>query len=71
MSVGTTYSPAVPMGWATSYKLWPMFTYGKWLLGSVQTFSGGFLCLGGDFREGVFVGGYFHGETCHGGREFQ
>ena len=32
MSLGTTYSPAVPVGGAASYKLWPVFTYsnGYW-----------------------------------------
>ena len=32
MSLGTTYSPTVPVGGAASYKLWPLFTYtnGYW-----------------------------------------
>ena len=36
MSLGTTYSPAVPVGGAASYKLWLVFTYSNGLLGSVR-----------------------------------
>ena len=52
MSLGTTYSSAVPVGGAASYKLLPVFTYSNCycLLGNVQTFSGGFFWFGGELR---------------------
>ena len=49
MSLGTTYSPAVPMGGAASHKLWPVFIYsdGYWEVYRRFQF---FFCLGGDLR---------------------
>ena len=31
---------------------------------------GGIFCLGGYLRGGGYLGGYFHGETCHGEENF-
>ena len=49
---GMTHSPTVPGGGAASYKLCPVFTYSIYsityrLLGSIQTFSGGFFLVWG------------------------
>ena len=41
----------------------------KWLLGSVQTFSGGFFGWGW-FKRGGYSGGAVHGGICHRGRKF-
>ena len=59
MSLGTTYSPAVPVGREV--------VTGK----CTDVFRGIFFGLGGELRGEGYVGGYFHGETSHGKREFQ
>ena len=54
MSLGRTYSPAVPVGGAASYKLLPVFTCsnGYWEL--YRHFQGDFFGLGGRVEgEGV------------------
>ena len=58
MFLGATYSPTVPVGGATSYKLWPVLTYSNGIFGKVQTFSGGFFRLkgGGGWEEGDMLG---------------
>ena len=39
----------------------------QWLLGIVQTFSGGLFWFGWEeLREGDYVGGFSHGGTSHG-----
>ena len=69
MSLGTTYSPAVP--WeglqATNFDLClhTVMVTGK----CTDVFS--FFFVYGEIRGGDYMGGYFHGETCHGGRELQ
>ena len=52
MSLGTTYSPAVPVGGAASYKLRPVFTYSKGYWEVYRRFQGDFFGLGGDLRGG-------------------
>ena len=47
MSLGTTYSPTVPVGGATSYKLWPVFTYSNGYWEVYRRFQGDFLVGGG------------------------
>ena len=55
MSLGTTYCPTVPVGWAASYKLWPVITYsnGNW---EVYRRFRLFLAGGEGLREGDYVG---------------
>ena len=47
MSLGTTYSPAVPVGGAVSYKLWPVFTYSNGYWKVYRRFQGDFFGLEG------------------------
>ena len=42
MSLGTTYSPTVPVGGTTSYKLLPMLTYSNGYLEVHRRFQGDF-----------------------------
>ena len=70
MSLGTTYSPAVPVGGAASYKLWPVFTYSNGYWEVYRRFQGDFFGLGGELRGGGYVGVSFHGGTSHWGRDF-
>ena len=53
-------------------KLWtsPIVYIWHWLLGSIQTFSGEIFLVEEVSGRGVYLEGYFHGETLHGGREF-
>ena len=46
MSLGTTYSPAVPVGGAASYKLWPVFTYTNDYWEVYRRFQGDFFGFG-------------------------
>ena len=46
-----TYSPAVSVGGAASYKLWPVFTYGNGYLEVYRRFQGDFFGLGGEWKE--------------------
>ena len=43
MSLGPTYSPTVPVGGATSYKLWLLLTYSNGYLEVYRRFQGDFL----------------------------
>ena len=71
MSLGTTYSPTVPVGGTASS--------GKRSTLSVENvpwdvFRGIFWFRGGGGLEkfkGGYVEGSFHGGVCHGGSEFQ
>ena len=47
MSLGTTYSPTVPVGGATSYKLLPGFTYSNGYWKVYRRFQEDFLVGGG------------------------
>ena len=47
MYLGITYSPTVPVGGATSYKLWPVLTYSNGYLEVYRRFQGYFLGWGG------------------------
>ena len=47
MSLGTTYSPAVAVGGAASYKLWPVFTYSNGYWEVYRRFQGDIFGLGG------------------------
>ena len=69
MSLGTTYSPAVPVGGAASYKLWPEFTYSNGYWEVYRRFSLGYFWFGRESWGGGYVGGSFHGGTSHGGEE--
>ena len=53
MSLGTTYSPAVPVGGAASYKLWPVFTYSNGYWEVYRRFQGDIFGLEGELRGGV------------------
>ena len=53
MSLGTTYSPAVPVGGAASYKLWPVFTYSNSYWEVYRRFQGDSFGLGGSWGGGV------------------
>ena len=48
-----------------------MFTYSNDYWEVYRRFQGDFFGLGGRVGGGGYVGGHFHGETSHGGREFQ
>ena len=48
-----------------------MFTYSNDYWEVYRRFQGNFFDLGGRVKGGGYVGGYFHGETSHGEREFQ
>ena len=48
-----------------------MFTYSNGYWEVYRRFQGDFFGLGGDLRGEGYMGGYFHGETSHGGSEFQ
>ena len=62
MSLGTTYSPTVPVGGATSYKLRPVLTYSNGYLEVYRHFQGDFLAGGGvEFRE-LSLEEFFMGE---------
>ena len=61
MSLGTTYSPAVPMGWAASYKLRPVFTNSNGYWDVYRRLEGDIFGLGGELGGGGYMGGYFHG----------
>ena len=50
MSLGTTYSPAVTVGGAASYKLWPVFTYSNGYWEVYRRFQGDFFGLGGELK---------------------
>ena len=52
MSLGTTYSPAVPVGGAASYELWPVFTCSNGYWEVYRRFQGDFL-----FRGEIWGGG--------------
>ena len=71
MSLGTTYSPHSP--WeglqVTNFDLCLhiVMVTGK----CADVFRGIFVCLGGYLRGEGYRGGSFHGETSHGGRDFQ
>ena len=69
MSLGTTYSPTVPVGGATSYKLLPMLTYSNGYWEVYIRFQGDFR-LGEGLRRGVYAVGTFRRGICHGGRKF-
>ena len=58
VSLGTTYSPAVPVGGVASYKLWPVFTYSNGYWEVYGRFRGDFF---GFLGEGVEVGGGYVG----------
>ena len=67
MSLVTTYSPTVPVGGATSYKL--VVTYSNGYLEVYRRFQGDLL-VGGVVEKRGYVGGTFLGGICHGGRKF-
>ena len=69
MYLGTTWSPTVPGGGDTSYKLWPFFTYSKGYYEVYRRFHGDFFALGWKWvgRRG-YVGGSFHGEILSRGK---
>ena len=50
MCLGTTYSPTVPVGGATSYKLRPVLTYSNGYLEGYRRFQGDFYV--GGWEEG-------------------
>ena len=56
MSLGTTYSPTVPMGGATSYKLWPMLTYSNGYWEVYRRFQEDFFGWGRGWEEGGMLG---------------
>ena len=58
MSLGTTYSPTVPVGGATSYKLWPVPTYsnGDWEV--YNRFQGNLVVEGGVEKRGIWRGNF-------------
>ena len=59
MSLGTTYSPTVPVGGATSYKLWPVLTYNNGYLEVYRRFQvGDFSVGGGGLEEGDMLGDF-------------
>ena len=71
MSLGTTYSPTVPVEGlqVTNFDLCLhiVMVTGK----CTDVFRGIFLFRGRFEGGGGYVGGYFYEETCHGGREYQ
>ena len=52
MSSGTTYSPTVCVGGATSYKLWPVLTYSNAYWEVYRRFQGDCLAGGRGWQEG-------------------
>ena len=71
MSLRTTYSPTVPVGGATSYKLRPVLTYSNGYWEAYRRFQGDFLVAGGGLlREGGYVGRTFHGVIFMGEKNF-
>ena len=70
MSLGTTYSPTVPVGGATRYKLWPVLTYSNGYLEVYRRFQVVFLVWGG-WKEGDMVGELFLEEFIMGEENFQ
>ena len=68
MSFGTTYSPAVHVGGAASYKLWPVFTYSNGTGKCTDVFRL-FLVGGGRVEGSGYMGGSLHEGTSHGGRD--
>ena len=50
MSLGTTYSPTVSVGGATSYKLWPGLKYSNGYWKVYRRFQEVFFLLGGGVR---------------------
>ena len=56
MSLGTTYSPSVPVGGATSYKLWPVLTYSNGYWEVYRRFQGDFLVGQRGWEEGDMLG---------------
>ena len=71
MSLGMTYSPTVPGGWAASYKLRPVFTYNNGYWQVYTRFQGIFFVLGMRLRGEGYVGGSFLGEIFHEETEIQ
>ena len=49
-----TYSPAVPVGGAASYKLWPVFTYSSGYWEVYRRFQGDVFGLGGRIEGGTW-----------------
>ena len=56
MSLGTTYSPTVPVGGAASYKLWPVFTYSNSYWEAYRHLQGDFFGWGEGWEEGIMWG---------------
>ena len=59
MSLGTTYSPSVPVGGAASYKFLPMFTYSNGYWEVYRRFQAGTFSFGGIFEGGGLPGRIF------------
>ena len=57
-SLGTTYSPTVPVGGATSYKLWPVLAYSNIYWEVYRRFQGNFLVGRGVEKRGIYWGSY-------------
>ena len=70
MSLGTTYSPTVPVGGATSYKLWPVLTYSNGYWEVYRRFQEDFFGLGEGLRRGGYAGGTFLREFVMGEENF-
>ena len=70
MSLGTTYSPTVPVRGATSYKLSPVLTYsiGYWEV--YRRFQEDFFGWGEGLRREGYAGGTFHREFVMGEENF-
>ena len=56
MSLETTYSSTVPVGGATSYKLWPVLTYSNGYWEVYRRFQDNFLVGGRGWKEGDILG---------------
>ena len=56
MSFGTTYSPTIPVGGATSYKLWLVLTYSNGYWEVYRGFQEDFLVGGRGWEEGDMLG---------------
>ena len=56
MSLGTTFSPTVPVGGAASYKLRPVFTYSNGYWEMYRCFQGDFFVKRRGRGEGVMLG---------------
>ena len=69
MSLGTTYSPTVPVGGTTNYKF-DQCLHKVMVIGKCTDVFRGIFWLGEGLRTGGYVGGTFHGGICHGGRKF-